>query len=113
MSPSHIAMQMNGNLNHRQETKVSEMNKTMFTIVSNFGHHPDPHHDDHVKKVGTIRLPILLIYCLHIAYMKSSTLQSHQDPHRDDPVKKVGTIGLPVSSVHHLSIFSPGPKTLQ
>ena len=75
MSPSHIAMQMNGNLNHRQETKVSEMNKTMFTIVSNFGHHPDPHHDDHVKKVGKI--------------------------------------GLPVSSVHHLSILSPGPKTLQ
>ena len=67
MSPSHIAMQMNGNLNHRQETKVSEMNKTMFTKVSNFGHHRNPYHDDHVKKVGTIRLPILPIYCLYIA----------------------------------------------
>ena len=70
MSSSHIAMQMNGNLNHRQETKVSEMNKTMFTIVFNFGHHPDPHHDEHVKKVGRIGLPILPTYC---PYMKSST----------------------------------------
>ena len=58
-------MQMNGNLNHRQETKVSEMNKTMFTIVSNFGHHPDPHHGDPVKKMGTTRLPILPTYCLY------------------------------------------------
>ena len=76
MSPSHIAMQMNGNLNHRQETKVSEMNKMMFTKVSNFGHHRNPYHDDHVKKVGTIRLPILPTYCRYIVFNFSKSSRS-------------------------------------